>query len=81
MSKKNYPLRINQNLYGKIEELAEKEDRSVNYIINKLIDESLSENKISDFVMKDIENYCKKKNMTTSQLIEQIWKAYKKTYK
>lgn len=46
---KNFPLRLTNKLFDKLEKEAKKEDRSINYLINKFIEQSLGEEKQYEF--------------------------------
>jgi hypothetical protein len=78
-------IRIEVDLLEKVEKEALKNDRSINYTIIKCIENNFTKDtnnaKINTSTLKEIKTYCKKLNMSVSELIEQMWKAFSKTYK
>ena len=88
--KKNYLLRVCEDTYSLVEELARKEDRSVNYMLCKLIERGLegSVNKtnpnalyLKKQTVKDIEKIASKCNKTKEEVLELIVETYKNTFK
>ena len=47
----------------------------------KLISKGLNRINLDESIEKDIEDFASKSRMSKSELIETIWKAYKKTHK
>ena len=79
--KKNFLLRIDEEAFDKVKDISEVEERSINYMICKLIDRALNGINLDKNIEKEIEEFANKSRMTKTELIESIWKAYKKTYK
>ena len=79
--KKNFLLRIDEETFDKVKDISEVEERSINYMICKLIDRALNGINLDKNIEKEIEEFANKSRMTKTGLIETIWKAYKKTYK
>ena len=87
--KKNYLLRVCEDTYSLVENLAKEEDRSVNYMLCKLIDKGLesSESNNSNAIylknktIKDIEKIASKCNKTKEEVLEIIVETYKSTFK
>ena len=78
--KKNFLLRIDEEVFNDIKDISEKEDRSINYMINKLINKGLNYIELNEELEKDIEIQANKRRMSKNELITQIWNAYKKTF-
>ena len=78
--KKNFLLRIDEEVFNNIKDISEKEDRSINYMINKLINKGLKYIELNEELEKDIEIQANKRRMSKNELITQIWNAYKKTF-
>ena len=78
--KKNFLLRIDEEVFNNIKDISEKEDRSINYLINKLINKGLNYIELNEELEKDIEIQANKRRMSKNELITQIWNAYKKTF-
>ena len=78
--KKNFLLRIDEEVFNNIKDISEKEDRSINYMINKLINNGLNYIELNEELEKDIEIQANKRRMSKNELITQIWNAYKKTF-
>ena len=78
--KKNFLLRIDEEVLNNIKDISEKEDRSINYMINKLINKGLNYIELNEELEKDIEIQANKRRMSKNELITQIWNAYKKTF-
>ena len=78
--KKNFLLRIDEEVFNNIKDISEKEDRSINYMINKLINKGLNYIELNEELEKDIEIQANKRRMSKNELIAQIWNAYKKTF-
>ena len=78
--KKNFLLRIDEEVFNNIKDISEKEDRSINYMINKLINKGLNYIELNEELEKDIEMQANKRRMSKNELITQIWNAYKKTF-
>ena len=78
--KKNFLLRIDEEVFNNIKDISEKEDRSINYMINKLINKGLNYIDLNEELEKDIEIQANKRRMSKNELITQIWNAYKKTF-
>ena len=79
--KKNFLLRIDEEIFNKVKDISEVEDRSINYMMCKLIDRGLNCINLSEDIEKEIEEYANKSRMNKTELIEVIWKVYKKTYR
>ena len=79
--KKSFLLRIDEEIFDKVKDISEVEERSINYMLCKLINKGLNRINLDESIEKDIEDFANKKKMTKSELIEIIWRAYKKTYK
>ena len=79
--KKNFLLRIDEEIFNKVENISKVEDRSINYMLCKLIDKGLSSINLDGNIEKEIEEYSSKINLNKSQLIESMWKTYRKTFK
>jgi DNA helicase HerA-like ATPase len=79
--KKNFLLRIDEEMFDKVKDISEVEERSINYMLCKLINKGLNRINLDESIEKDIEDFANKSRMSKSELIESIWKAYKKTYK
>ena len=79
--KKNFLLRIDEEVFDKVKDISEVEDRSINYMMCKLINRGLNCINLSEDIEKEIEEYANKSRMSKTGLIEVIWKAYKKTYR
>ena len=78
--KKNFLLRIDEEVFNNIKDISEKEDRSINYMINRLINKGLNYIESNEELEKDIEIQANKRRMSKNELITQIWNAYKKTF-
>lgn len=78
---KVFLLRTTEEIFDNVKDLAEKEDRSINYMMNKVIEKGLSKSYIDDDVLKEIEAYSKKLGTTKEECISNMWKAYRKTFK
>ena len=87
--KKNYLLRVCEDTYSSVEKLAKEEDRSVNYMLCKLIEKGLENSKANDEnaiylkkqTVKDIEKIASKCNKTKEEVLELIVETYKSTFK
>ena len=79
--KKSFLLRIDEETFDKVKDISEVEERSINYMLCKLISKGLNRINLDESIEKDIEYFANKSRMSKSELIESIWKAYKKTYK
>ena len=79
--KKNFLLRIDEEIFDRVKSISEVEDRSINYMLCKLISKGLNGIKLNEGIEKDIEEFAIKSRMSKSETIETIWKAYKKTYR
>ena len=79
--KKNFLLRIDEEIFDKVKDISEVEERSINYMLCKLISKGLNSIKLNESIEKDIEDFASKSRMNKSELIETIWKMYKKTYR
>ena len=79
--KKNFLLRIDEEIFDKVKDISELEERSINYTLCKLISKGLNGIKLNESIEKDIEDFASKSRMSKSELIETIWKMYKKTYR
>ena len=79
--KKNFLLRIDEEIFDKVKDISEVEERSINYMLCKLISKGLNGIKLNESIEKDIEDFASKSRMSKSELIETIWKMYKKTYR
>ena len=65
----------------KVKDISEVEDRSINYMMCKLIDRGLNCIDLGSEIEKEIEEYAIKSRMSKTDLIKTIWKVYKKTYR
>lgn len=79
--KKNFLLRIDEEAFDMIKDISEVEERSINYMMCKLINRGLNCINLSEDIEKEIEEYASKSRMNKTELIEAIWKVYKKTYR
>ena len=79
--KKNFLLRIDQLAFDEIKYKSELEDRSVNYMMCKLIDKGMDYIALNSDIEKEIEEYANKSRISKTELIETIWKIYKKLIK
>ena len=79
--KKNFLLRIDEEVFDKVKDISEVEERSINYMMCKLIDKGLNCIDLGSDIEKEIEEYANKSRMNKTELIEAIWKVYKKTYR
>ena len=79
--KKNFLLRIDEEVFGKVKDISEVEERSINYMMCKLIDKGLNCIDVGSEIEKEIEEYAIKSRMSKTDLIKTIWKVYKKTYR
>ena len=87
--KKDYLLRMCKELYSAVEKLAKEEDRSVNYMLCKLIEKGLENSKdnnlnaiyLNSKTIKDIEKIANKCNKTKEEVLESMIEAYKSTYR
>lgn len=78
---KVFLLRTTEETFNNIKELAEKEDRSINYMMNKVIEKGLNQLCIDTDLLNEIEAYSKKLGTTKEEYISSMWKAYRKTFK
>lgn len=79
--KKNFLLRVDEEIFDKVKDISEVEDRSINYMMCKLIDKGLGFIDLESEIEKEIEECAIKLRMSKTDLIEVIWKVYKKTYR
>ena len=79
--KKNFLLRIDEEVFDKVKDISEVEERSINYMMCKLIDKGLDCIDLGSEIEKEIEEYAIKSRMSKADLIKTIWKVYKKTYR
>ena len=79
--KKNFLLRIDEEIFDKVKDISEVEERSINYMMCKLINRGLNCINLDDSIEKEIEEYAIKSRMSKADLIKTIWKVYKKTYR
>ena len=79
--KKNFLLRIDEEVFDKVKDISEFEERSINYMMCKLINKGLNCIDLGSEIEKEIEEYAIKSRMSKTDLIKTIWKVYKKTYK
>ena len=88
--KKKYLLRMCNDTYSLVEDLAKEEDRSVNYMLCKLVEKGLESNisnnnpnaiYLKDKTIKDIEKIANKCNKTKEEVLEIIVETYKSTFK
>ena len=79
--KKNFLLRIDKEIFDEVEYISEVEDRSINYMLCKLINKGLNGIDLDSSIEKEIEEYSSKTNLSKTQLIEAMWKMYRKTFK
>ena len=79
--KKAFLLRLDEEVFDKIKDISEVEDRSINYMMCKLIDKGLNGINLDANTEKEIQEKANKSRMSKGELIATIWKVYKKTYK
>ena len=79
--KKNFLLRIDEEVFYKVKDISEVEDRSINYMMCKLINKGLNCIDLGSEIEKEIEEYAIKSRMSKTDLLKTIWKVYKKTYR
>lgn len=79
--KKNFLLRVDEEIFDKVKDISEVEDRSINYMMCKLINRGLDCINLSEDIEREIEEYASKSRMNKTELIEAIWRVYKKTYR
>ena len=79
--KKNFLLRVDEEIFDKVKNISEVEDRSIYYMMCKLIDKGLDFIDLGSEIEKEIEEYAIKLRMSKTDLIKTIWKVYKKTYR
>ena len=79
--KKKFLLRVDEEIFNKVKDISEVEDRSINYMMCKLIDKGLNCIDLGSEIEKEIEEYAIKSRMSKADLIKTIWKVYKKTYR
>ena len=79
--KKNFLLRIDKEIFDEVEYISEVEDRSINYMLCKLINKGLNSIDLDSNIEKEIEEYSSKTNLSKTQLIEAMWKMCRKTFK
>ena len=79
--KKNFLLRIDEEVFDKVKDISEVEERSINYMMCKLINKGLNYIDLGSEIEKEIEEYAIKSRMSKTDLIKTIWKVYKKTYR
>ena len=88
--KKDYPLRMCKETHSLVEKMAKEEDRSVNYMLCKLIEKGLSTDIkninpnaicLKEQTIKDIEKIANKCNKTKEEVVEIMLEAYKSTFK
>ena len=78
---KNFLLRLDKEVFDKVKDISEVEERSINYMMCKLIDKGLNCIDLGSEIEKEIEEYAIKSRMSKTDLIKTIWKVYKKTYR
>ena len=79
--KKDLLLRTTEEIFEKIKEKAKEDDRSINYMINKLIENGLTSTNLNPKIDKELEEYANKISMTKEELIIRMWNTYSKTFK
>ena len=79
--KKNFLLRIDKEVFDKVKDISEVEERSINYMMCKLINKGLNCIDLGSEIEKEIEEYAIKSRMSKTDLLKTIWKVYKKTYR
>ena len=77
--KKNFLLRIEEEVFDKVKNISEVDERSINFAMCKLIDKALNGINLDKSIEKEIEEFASKSRMTKSELIEVMWNTYKKT--
>ena len=85
--KKDYLLRMCKDTHSLVEKLAKEEDRSVNYMLCKLIEKGLENSKsnnqnaiyLKERTIKDIEKIASKCNKTKEEVLEIMVETYKST--
>ena len=79
--KKDFLLRTTEEIFEKIKEKAKEDDRSITYMINKLIENGLTSTNLNPKIDKELEEYANKISMTKEELIIRMWNTYSKTFK
>ena len=79
--KKNFLLRVDEEIFDKVKDISEVEERSINYMMCKLINKGLNYIDLGSEIEKEIEEYAIKSRMSKADLVKTIWKVYKKTYR
>jgi hypothetical protein len=86
--KKNFLLRIEEDTFSLVEKLSKEEDRSINYMLCKLVNRGLEANiKVDNAIslksktIKDLEKIASKSNKTKEEVLESMLEAYIKTFK
>ena len=74
--KKNFLLRIDDEVFDKVYDISEVEERSINYMMCKLIDKGLNCIDLGSEIEKEIEEYAIISRMSKTDLIKTIWKVY-----
>lgn len=76
--KKTFLLRIDEEIFDAVRNISENEERSINYMMCKLIDKGLNAINLDSKIEKEIEEDAKRARISKAELIEMIWKTYKK---
>ena len=79
--KKDFLLRTTEEIFEKIKEKAKEDDRRINYMIIKLIENGLTSTNLNPKIDKELEEYANKISMTKEELIIRMWNTYSKTFK
>lgn len=79
--KKTFLLRIDEEIFDRVKDISEVEERSINYMMCKLINKGLNCIDLGEGIEQEMEEYASKSKMNKTELIEAIWKVYKKTYR
>ena len=59
--KKSFLLRIDEETFDKVKDISEVEERSINYMLCKLISKGLNRINLDESIEKDIEDYYREK--------------------
>ena len=70
--KKNFLLRIDEEVFDKVKNISEVEERSINYMMCKLIDKGLNCIDLGSEIEKEIEEYANKSRMSKADLVKTI---------
>ena len=76
--KKNFLLRIDEEIFDRVKSISETEDRSINYMIGKLIEKGLNGIDLDEGIEKDIEDLQLKAERVNLNLLKLFGKCIKK---